>query len=126
MSDDAKLSAEEWARRIMGRIGVPNAEEYSNGDVVELANLLDELRGLRGSALPATPENAWFAGPDAIADIAVGDQWFTIIPCPQCGSVKLTFRGRQLGDGTYLLRCLCPNVHVFDLTPNPRPAPAAS
>jgi hypothetical protein len=34
---------EQEARELLDRIGVPDAERYSAGDLVELANLLAEL-----------------------------------------------------------------------------------
>ena len=51
MSAEPRDTLEQEARDMLYRMGFERAHELSAGDVVELANLLDEVRRLRGTAM---------------------------------------------------------------------------
>lgn len=46
MSEEEK-TAEQKARDILERMGIENAQEFSSGTLVELANLIAEIEELR-------------------------------------------------------------------------------
>lgn len=46
-------SAEQQARDLLERLGVPDAQSYSAGELVELANVINDAAGWR--KCPATP-----------------------------------------------------------------------
>lgn len=44
---DATLTVEQQARNLLERLDVPDAQTYSTGEVIELANLIAEVSRLR-------------------------------------------------------------------------------
>lgn len=63
----ARISAEQQARNMLERMGVPDAQSYSASDLIELANLIAERNRARAEAAAPPTVYEWV--------VRVGDHW---------------------------------------------------
>lgn len=78
------MSAEQQAREMLQRMGIGNAEDFSSGDLVELANVIAERDRLR-EALVAEERAQRIAREHHIAP-AVFPADMEVCGCPYCES----------------------------------------